>query len=39
MESAVAGVLDHLEKYRKELQSLLSERFRLVPERPTYVIV
>jgi transposase len=39
MESAVAGVLDHLEGYRKELQSLMSERFRLVPERPTYVIV
>ena len=39
MESAVAGVLDHLEKYRKELGSLMTERFRLVPERPTYVIV
>jgi transposase len=39
MESAVAGVLDHLEKYRKELRSLMTERFRLVPERPTYVIV
>jgi transposase len=39
MESAVAGVLDHLERYRKELRSLLSERFRLVPERSTYVIV
>jgi transposase len=39
MESAVAGVLDHLEKYRPELRSLMRERFRLVPERPTYVIV
>jgi transposase len=36
MEAAVAGVLDHLEKYRKELRSLMTERFRLVPERPTY---
>jgi transposase len=39
MESAVAGVLDHLEKYRKELRSLMTERFRLVPERPTSVVV
>ena len=39
MESAVAGVLDHLETYRNELRSLLSERFRWVPERPPYVIV
>jgi hypothetical protein len=39
MESAVAGVLDHLEKYRTELRSLMTERFRLVPERSTYVIV
>jgi transposase len=39
MESAVAGVLDHLEKYRKELRSLMSERFRLVPERPPAVMV
>jgi transposase len=39
MESAVAEVLDHLEKYQQELRSLMRERFRLVPERPTYVIV
>jgi transposase len=39
MEAAVAGVLDHLATYRKELRSLMSERFRLVPERPTSVIV
>jgi len=39
MESAVAGVLDHLERYREELRTLMNERFRLVPERPTSVIV
>jgi transposase len=39
MESAVSDVLDHLERYRQELRSLMSERFRLVPERPTTVIV
>ncbi len=39
MKSAVAGVLDHLERYRKEVRSLMSERFRLVPEQPTSVIV
>jgi hypothetical protein len=35
----VSDVLDHLERYRQELRSLMSERFRLVPERPTTVIV
>jgi len=39
MEAAVAGVLDHLETYWKELRSLMSERFRLVPERLPAVIV
>ncbi|HMB06300.1 MAG TPA: IS630 family transposase [Isosphaeraceae bacterium] len=39
MESAVAGVLDNLERYREAVRSLMRERFRLVPEQPTSVIV
>ena len=31
MEAAVSGVLDHLEDYRAELISLMTERFQRYP--------
>jgi transposase len=35
MQAAVAKVLDHLEEYRDELTTLMTERFHLVPEVST----
>ena len=36
MQAAVASVLDHLEDYRKELETLMTAKFHIVPasERP-----
>jgi hypothetical protein len=32
MQQAVAAVLDHLEEYRSELDTLMAEHFHIVPE-------
>lgn len=33
MQQAIANVLDHLDKYTAELDTLMTERFRLVPKK------
>jgi transposase len=33
MQQAIANVLDHLDKYTDELDTLMTERFRLVPKK------
>jgi hypothetical protein len=33
MQEAVSGVLDHLEKYRPELETLLVEKFHIVEKQ------
>jgi transposase len=38
MQQAVAEVLDHLERYRDQLDSLLTERFHLSPRVSTIVV-
>jgi transposase len=38
MQKAVADVLDNLPRYRQQLNSLMSERFRLTPERSTIIV-
>jgi transposase len=38
MQEAIADVLDHLDRYRDELDSLMTERFRLSPRIETAVV-
>ena len=38
MQKAVADVLDHLDRYESELDSLLTERFHLTPRIETVVV-
>ncbi len=38
MQAAVARVLDHLDDYREELTTLMTERFHLVPEVPAETV-
>ena len=38
MQEAIADVLDHLERYHDELDSLMTERFRLSPRIETVVV-
>ena len=38
MQAAVAKVLDHLEDYRDELTTLMTERFHLVPAIPAETV-
>jgi transposase len=39
MQAAVASVLDHLQDYREELTTLMTERFHLVPEMPAETVL
>jgi transposase len=38
MQQAVADVLDNLPRYRKQLQTLMTERFHLTPEASTIIV-
>jgi hypothetical protein len=38
MRQAVAGVLDNLPRYRKQMESLMTERFHLTPLVSTIIV-
>ena len=38
MEEAVSGVLDHLEEYRSELTTLMTEKFQRHPQAEAKVV-